>query len=335
MTIYSQHPSRGKVQILATYRTTDGLTSETVTSVATPSLAAPITDALNRVSALATVPISTPDKRGDRWTTHPSDHLASLADPGTREALLKGAHSLWYEYVRALLHHALADLDAATADAPPPVRTAITAELQTEAAHLYEAFVEESGGIRAPRAPGRRLWDSSSPCILFTDTRADPRDVTQEYLDELERTVPRERLASAVEDLCLLVSAHALARTPEAFLEPHGFQIDIEGPEAYGHYLVISAPAPDGLGPSTWQARIGFWIPDPRSVPGFADDEHEGAVGSDVLTCRLSEPPTPSRLADLLSRVAATPALLDTWATTPVGSPLLGTDFVVTHREDE
>src|SRR5689334_11957682 len=58
VTIYSQHPNRGKVQILATFRGPAGVVSSTITSVEDAALARPIVDALNRISACATVPVS-------------------------------------------------------------------------------------------------------------------------------------------------------------------------------------------------------------------------------------------------------------------------------------
>ena len=72
MTIYSQHPSRGKVQVLATYRGLGGIVSSTVTSVEDATLAAPIVDALNRISTCATVPVSVWDDRGGRFAHYPS-----------------------------------------------------------------------------------------------------------------------------------------------------------------------------------------------------------------------------------------------------------------------
>ena len=112
VTIYSQHPSRGKVQILATYRSPSGVASATVTSVARPDLAAPIVDALNRVSACATVPVSVSDHRGDRVRPYPSGHLAALVDHRARVDLPHSTHSLWYGHAKLLLHQALTDLDA-------------------------------------------------------------------------------------------------------------------------------------------------------------------------------------------------------------------------------
>ncbi|MER7045093.1 hypothetical protein [Streptomyces jumonjinensis] len=66
MTIYSQHATRGKTQILATYQGPDGVVSKTVTSLAEPRLAVPVVDALNRISAFATVPVSIHDRRERR-----------------------------------------------------------------------------------------------------------------------------------------------------------------------------------------------------------------------------------------------------------------------------
>lgn len=95
-------------------------------------------DALNRISASATVPVSIHDERPDRSSYYPSGHLATLTDSSRREDLLtgKGEHSLWYEYAMLMLHHALDDLDVAIASMPAPVQTAIAAELEAEARGL-------------------------------------------------------------------------------------------------------------------------------------------------------------------------------------------------------
>jgi hypothetical protein len=71
-----------------------GPRSSTVTCVAEADLAAPIADALNRISALATVPVSFHDTRGSRVDYYPREHLASLTDQDARADLLNGAHSL-------------------------------------------------------------------------------------------------------------------------------------------------------------------------------------------------------------------------------------------------
>lgn len=150
MTIYSQHPSRGKVQILATYSASAGVTSSAVTSVDEAALAAPIVDALNRISALTTVPVSIWDKR-DGHSRYPAGHLAALTDRGDRAELLIGAHSLWYELVKLLLAKALTDLDDAMATVPGPVGTAIDAEFEAEARGLRDALAECSQGTPRPR----------------------------------------------------------------------------------------------------------------------------------------------------------------------------------------
>ncbi|WP_252991193.1 hypothetical protein [Streptomyces viridosporus] len=84
MTIYSQHANRGKTQVLATYQGLDGVGSKTVTSLGDPSLAIPIVDALNRISALATVPVSVHDRRGQRADYYPRKHLAALTEAAAR-----------------------------------------------------------------------------------------------------------------------------------------------------------------------------------------------------------------------------------------------------------
>jgi hypothetical protein len=107
-----------------------------VTSVDDTAAAAAIVDALNRISASATVPVSIHDERSYRSSHYyPSEHLAALTDPSSRSELLagKGEHGLWYEYAMVMLHRALGDLDTAIMSMPAPVRTAITAELETEA----------------------------------------------------------------------------------------------------------------------------------------------------------------------------------------------------------
>ncbi|MGE6955138.1 hypothetical protein, partial [Staphylococcus capitis] len=143
MTIYCTHPSRGKTQILATYRTPeDATTSCTVTSLDDPALAQSIVEALNRVSACATMPLCVYDRRGDGFGEYPSGHLAALADPAARAGLLTGSHSLWYELVMFELHAALTDLDLATGDALDPVKLAIAQELVVEARDLKAELLD-------------------------------------------------------------------------------------------------------------------------------------------------------------------------------------------------
>ena len=85
-----------------------------MTSLATSALAAPIVDALNRISAPSPPsPVSVHDRR-DRGVAHyPTKHLAALTDVASRADLLSGAHSLWYGCACLELHQALADLNEA------------------------------------------------------------------------------------------------------------------------------------------------------------------------------------------------------------------------------
>ncbi|GEC05026.1 hypothetical protein SSP24_26810 [Streptomyces spinoverrucosus] len=84
LTIYSQHANRGKTQILATYQGPDGVVSKTVTSLGDSRLAGPIVDALNRISAFATVPVSVHDCREQRVDYYPRKHLAASVCGFTR-----------------------------------------------------------------------------------------------------------------------------------------------------------------------------------------------------------------------------------------------------------
>lgn len=113
--------------------------------------------ALNRISALATVPLSVFDRRERRVNRYPSSHLVALTDRDARAGLLRGTHSLWYEYACLELHRALSDLDDAMSVVPPPILTAVNAELETEARELRDALAEYSEGIPAPETENR--WD--------------------------------------------------------------------------------------------------------------------------------------------------------------------------------
>ncbi|WP_242889476.1 hypothetical protein [Actinomadura litoris] len=320
MTIYSQHPNRGKVQILATYEGQAGTTSATVTSVADASLVTPIVDALNRISALATVPVSLRDLRTDRFARYPRTHLAALTDQSARTDLLKGSHSLWYEYVMWLLHGALADLDNALEEVPAPVRTAIEAELETEAGELCDALVEFSEGPTKREAEVRRYWDFEFPFVAFEGgTPALSREM-REALDLLEEGITAERRESAVTDLRLLLAAHAQAAGGQARLEVGQLEIFDEPEVMKGYYLVVNAPRPDGR-TDDWRIEIGYWEPDDPD-----EEECTSATGETVLFCELSARPTLSELAAVLNQNSEQ---LAAWATTPSGERLAGTAFVV------
>lgn len=330
MTIYSQHANRGKVQILATYRAPDGVRSVTATSVENTALATPLVSALNRISAYAAVPIAVRDERRERVAHYPADHLAALVDQNGREDLLKGAHSLWYEYVKLLLHQSLIDLDAAMSSVPAPVRTAVKAEIEAEA----DALTSASGNLDSEETEDTRLCEVGNPFVTFDSRRGniyygDPHCLEGERsrLDHLERGAPRERLERAVDDLRLLYDVYARC-------DNDGVNLIIDGSltieyEPWGepgrYYLNISAPMPSN-DESAWQLEIGQWIFDDP------EDEDGPATGETVLLCVRATPPTASELIEVLNLSGRRAQQLADWAATSLGEALDGTTFVVTGR---
>ncbi|MFB9902859.1 hypothetical protein [Allokutzneria oryzae] len=326
MTVYSQHPNRGKVQILATYRGPGGVVSSTVTSVDDSARAAPIVDALNRISACATVPVSVWDTRGDRVRSYPDDHLAALTAPSVRGELLEGAHSLWYEKATWLLHQALTDLDAATAAVPAPVQKAITAELETEARGLRDALVEYSEGIEIPETENQRYWDFQSPFVAFEGGLEGLSAEDRERLNRMERGATAEQLRQGVADLRLLLDAHARCTNAEAmFMDDFTITDD-----PFDYYLNVDAPRPNGKhGRDDWRIEIGLWVSDLDDP-----DDLTSATGQTVVSCFRPAPPTVAEIVTLLNRSGGRSEQLAAWAKTPVGEALDGTDFVVTQRYD-
>jgi hypothetical protein len=331
MTIYSQHPSRGKVQILATYRRPGGVTSSTVTSVDSVALAAPIVGALNRVAACATVPVSVYDRRDDRFDHYPRTHLAALTDQGARADLLTGTHSLWYEHAMLLLHAALTDLDDAMADVPAPVRTAIAAELAAEASGLRDALAEYSEGTPLPETEDQRCWDFGAPFVAFDGGMEALSGEHRDGLNRHEHGATAEERGKVVADLRLLVEAYERCDNQDAALEPTELAIwcDPCGPDRY--YLTVDAPLPRGVsGRADWRVDIGQWdidIDDPQN-------EERGATGESVLCCARTTPPSAPELAEVLNISGERPELLAEWAKTPVGEALASTAFIVTERHD-
>ncbi len=217
MTIYCQHANRGKTQILATYHGPAGITSTTVTSVADTVLATPIVDALNRISALATVPVSVYDMRGNRQH-YPRTHLAAFTQREVRADLLCGTHSLWYEYACVLLHTALTDLDGALAATPEPVRIAVQAEVDTEVRSLIaELDVYHGGGDDDDQeAEQWREWGMGTPFVQYPH-RDDPLSgETRELLDRREKGATPQQRESAIADLRTLVSVCERSQTLRA-----------------------------------------------------------------------------------------------------------------------
>ncbi|WP_433270841.1 hypothetical protein ACQPZF_10945 [Actinosynnema sp. CS-041913] len=329
MTIYSQHPSRGKMQILATYRSPGGVVSSTVTSVDDVALAGPIVEALNRISVCATAPVSVHDTRNGGFDHYPYDHLDALGGRSARPNLLDGAHSLWYEYVKALLHDALACLDESIAPVPAPVRIAVEAEVEAEARGLRDALAEYREGIEPPETVDRRIWDFEAPFVNYEDMNALGGNA-RDQMDDLEQEISDEQVREGVVDLRLLIEAYTRSFNDHARLEVDAFCItdDPYGLEPDRFYLSVeasmSAYRRDG-----WRVEICRWVPDDP------DDEYSGATGESVLRCVCSARPSADDIVELLNRSGGSSEQLAAWAKTPVGEALAGTAFVVTKRYED
>lgn len=330
MTIYSQHASRGKTQILATYQGSRGVTSSTVTSVGDPIPAEPIVDALNRISALATVPLSVHDERADRVGYYPRTHLTALTDQPARADLLAGTHGLWYECICLLLHQALADLDDATATAPEPIRVAITAELETEARELNQALAEFSDAIPVPETDNRRCWDFGAPFVAYDGGMDALSGEVRQQLDRLEEDATTKERKQAIADLRILVTAHSLCSGEYTTLELDHLAIFDEPDGSDRYFVTVGAPEPGNDRPGSWDITISRWEPDDPD-----DEECTRATGRTILSCVLPVPPAAEEIADLLNQLEQQPQLLAEWAMTPTGEVLAGTKFTVTERDED
>jgi hypothetical protein len=334
MTIYSQHANRGKVQILATYNGSAGVTSSTVTSVDDVATATLIVDALNRISACATVPVSIRDERTSTYARYPYTHLEAITDRDRRAELLTGAHSLWYEYAKLLLHRALTELDAIVAPAPAPVQTAIEAELDAEVRSLRTALREFEEGSSEENTGSERLWDSERPFVPFEGGLDELSTGMREALDQAEEGLSAEQLEQAVTDLKLLYNAYISGAGGFVLFEEGYLSIsDDPGPDGSDRYFLdVQAPLPSHPhGPSSWGITINKWDID------LCDPEHEDetATGEAVLDCSLPARPTENELVNLLSLSGrGQQEQLSEWAKTPVGATLSGTPFVVTRHYD-
>ncbi|MFH8787599.1 hypothetical protein [Streptomyces roseoverticillatus] len=332
MTIYSQHANRGKTQILATYQGPGGVVSSTVTSLSAPGLAEPITDSLNRISALATIPLSIHDVRDHSVASYPTKHLAALTDRASRADLLSGAHSLWYEYACLELHQALVDLDAALAAVPEPIAIAINAELELEARELREALAEYSEGVPLPEAESRRYWDFGQPFVTYDGGMYMLSREAREHLDRLEEGITPEEREKAVADLRVMVTAYSRYSGVQAGLEQTYLEIFAEPDGSDGYYLSVHVPEPGDSGNNSWDIEIGLWEPD---EPDVTYEECSSATGNTVLRCVLPTTPSADEIADLLNQLEEQPDLLAEWAETRVGAALAGTKFVVTEGCDD
>ncbi|MFD3458019.1 hypothetical protein ACFWVC_38350 [Streptomyces sp. NPDC058691] len=330
MTIYSQHASRGKTQVLATYQGPDGVESKTVTSLGDPRLAVPITDALNRISAFTTVPVSVHDLREQRVDYYPRKHLAALTAAAARADLLCGAHSLWYEYVCLRLHQALADLENALVSVPDTVRRAILSELESEEVELRTALDDFSGISSNPETENVRCWQFAHPFVKHDDGMDTLSVETRERLDRREAGLTSQEREKAVAALRVLVTAHSRCSGTWATLDDPSRELFAEPHDSDGFYLTVQAPE---LGDydSCWEVQVGRWEPDD---PDEEYGDHSSATGSMVISCVLPAVPDANELAHLLKSVEEKPLLLAQWAETPVGAALAGTTVVVTERCD-
>ncbi|MET8844850.1 hypothetical protein ABZW67_32730, partial [Streptomyces rubiginosohelvolus] len=313
---------------LATYQGQDGVVSKTVTSLAEPHLAGPVVDALNRVSAFATVPVSIHDRRERRVGYYPRTHLAALTDPAARPNLLGGAHSLWYEYVCLRLHQALADLESAMVALPDTVSRAIRAELEAEK-HGLQAGLADFSGTSSDEDPGTdRCWEFGHAFVKYDDGLDTLSDETREQLGRRESGCTSEEREKAVAALRVLVTAHAQGGDVGASLDDPSCRLFVEPYDSDGFYLTIEAPEP-GDDETSWEAEVGRWVPDdPEEEPG----DHTSATGQDMVGCALPVAPTAEEIAYLLKSVDEKPLLLAEWAESRVGAVLAGTAMVVTER---
>jgi len=331
VTVYSQHPNRGKNQILASYRNDSGVVSTTVTSVDDASLASRIADALNRISASATVPLSVRDERDDDLKRYPTQHIPTISDVLRRPELLTGTHSLWYELAMLNLHDALTDLDDILTSVPVPVRQAVLADLETEARNLQASIDEYSRGYDPDRRI-ERIWDSQQPFVPFDGGIPDLARDTREYLDHLEEGIDDARRRLAISDMRLLVSSHRRSTNTAAMLDVNQMGImDDPGEFGRGYFLAIDAPIPGGRFPrENWDIHIGKWVPDPDEID--EDGEPTGASSDAVLGCAQNTPPTRDDLVMLLDASGGNHDQLAAWASTAIGRKLAGTNFIVTDR---
>jgi hypothetical protein len=328
MTIYSQHAHRGKSQVLATYQGPDGVVSATVTSLESAELAGPVVEALNRISAAATVPVSVPDERGDVSRMYPRDHLAVLTNPGARPGLLTGGHSLWYAMATWTLHEALTDLDRALEVVPAPVVTAVRAELETEARWLRLALAEYNDGEEIRSEPDQRVWEFNEPFVAYVDSGLATGD--REMLDRGEVSATSDELEEAADDLRLLLDAHARSVADDVELDLFGLGVIFDpitmppaGEERF--LLSVDAPVPDSAWPHGWGISLHRWVDDEFNEEG----DPVGSESEEVLYCALEERPL---LVDVVQLLDQAGDRMPDWAHTPHGETLAGTEFVVTRR---
>jgi hypothetical protein len=267
------------------------------------------------------------------WS-YPSTHVEALADKRARARLLTGTHSLWYEYICFELHRALADLDTAQMTVPDPVRIAVTAELAKELDLLRMAVAESDGTEPAPTEGVERLWVFDAPMVRFEGGMEALGSEVRENLDKYEEHASDEERAVAVEDLRLLATVETLCRDVDYLhFEPGYLDLSYDPYDREKLFVNINAPEPGPDGPTVWSIDIDRWVPvDPDVRAEDIDEDYEGTMtGQGMVSCVLPARPSVESLVDLLSRLGREPQLLTQMVkTAEVGSPLIGTEFVVT-----
>ncbi|SHN20689.1 hypothetical protein [Cryptosporangium aurantiacum] len=323
MTIYSWHRTRGKVQILASSVGPEGVSSVTVTSVDEESTAAPLVDALNRISATATIPLGVRDERERRFDSYPRDHLRALVDSQYRDTLLVGSHSLWYEFVKLHLHGALTDLDEALRTMPAPVRTAVQDELVAEHGALLVELAEYEGAPAPDYTGPIRRWDDDYPFVPHAGGMPALSNRTRKGFDRWEKGLSAEDLAEAVDHLRMLFDVAHSSTNENLQFDEVDFSIFVE-PVGEGRTLFLTIDAPkSGTERDRWTVSISRWDND------LEDDG--GASGDSVLDCVLPAVPSREELVAVVDALTDQQTL-ETWAHTAVGAALPGTSFTVTRR---
>jgi len=315
MTIYSQHASRGKIQILATYRGPGGVMSSTVTSLG---------------SALATVPLSVFDLRGRKVQSYPTGHVRALTEPATRSALLAGVHSLWYAYVCFELRQALADLEDALAPVPEPVRIAVQAEVEKEARLLSLAAPDDEEPRSDAEEGGERVWSLGEPFVLYEGGMDVLSAEVREKLNEFEVFATDEERVEAVADLRVVLAAEAQCSDLHVHVEPGYLDLSYDPFRKDRLFVTVSVPRPgeDDDVDGAWWIDISQWVPDD---PDEDEEDFGSATGYSKVRCELPARPSVQAIVDLVRRLDTEPHLLGHIVeAATVGSPLGGTPFVVT-----
>jgi len=277
--------------------------------------------------------MSVTDTRGRRFQSYPSRHIDALTERQARDGLLTGTHSLWYEYVCFELYRALADLDEALVSVPDPVRIAVKSEIEKEVELLRVAAAESDGTDSAPTDGVERLWDFEAPMVRHDGGMEVLSAEVRKKLDDHEDGATDEDRAAGVADLRVLAATYALCSDVDHLNFEAGYLDLIYDP--FGRdklFLTTGAPQPGDDGPSAWSVDIDRWVPDdPNEQLDDPEDDFSSASGQSVLRCVLPARPTTEGIADLVRRLDREPQLFaEIVKAAAVGSPLEGTEFVVT-----